>query len=91
MDCAEAQDILDWLLYDLVAQGEDAPEEEKIRQFKGAVEALNKLHWKTGRWLIETEQREQLCHLSNHIAVKAGIDPTKYGDGEGMATEWRDW
>jgi len=29
--------------------------------------------------------------LFNQIAIQAGIDPEKYGDGEGPASEWRDW
>jgi hypothetical protein len=41
--------------------------------------------------LIETGEREQLSELCNGIARAAGLDPTKYGGGEGPASEWRDW
>jgi hypothetical protein len=41
--------------------------------------------------LIETDEREQLCELCNVVATAAGLDPKKYGGGEGPASEWRDW
>lgn len=79
------------MLLDLIALGENAPEDEKLQAFQVAVEALNTLNDETDGSLIETGEREELCDLFNAIAVKAGIDPNQYGDGEGPASEWRDW
>jgi hypothetical protein len=69
--------------------GEAAPEAKKVTLFKVAVEALNDLNDETG--MMETGEREDLCELLNLIATACGIDPGKYGNGEGLATEWRDW
>ena len=90
-NCEAARRILDTLLSNLIALGEDAQEENKIQNFQVAVESLNSLNDKTDGSLIETGEREELCELFNLIAVKAGIDPSIYGDGEGPASEWRDW
>jgi hypothetical protein len=90
-NCEAAKHILDTLLSNLVALGEDARERDKIQKFQVAVEFLNSLNDETDGSLIETDEREELCELLNMIAAKAGIDPNKYGDGEGPASEWRDW
>jgi hypothetical protein len=70
--------------------GEQAPEKEKIAAFRQAVEALNALN-ENDESLIETGEREDLCELCSVIATAAGIDPKEYGDGEGPASEWREW
>ena len=31
------------------------------------------------------------CAQRNQIATAAGMDPKKYGSGEGPASEWREW
>jgi len=90
-NCKAAKHIMDTLLSDLIALGEGATENSKIRNFQVAVESLNSLNDKADGSLIETDEREELCELFNLIAVKAGIDPSNYGDGEGPASEWRDW
>ena len=82
--------VFDDLIQRLAALGEQAPEKEKIAAFKQAVEALNALNEKDES-LIETGERQDLCELCNVIANAAGIDPKKYGDGEGPASEWREW
>jgi hypothetical protein len=41
--------------------------------------------------LIETGEREDLCELIDQITIAAGMDPKNYGDGEGIADEWRNW
>ncbi len=82
--------IFDNLIKRLLALGETAPEPTKIEAFREAVEALNALN-ETDESLIETGEREDLCELCNVIATSAGIDPSDYGDGEGPASEWRDW
>ena len=90
-NCEAAKHIFDTLLFDLAALGEDAREKFKIQKFQAAVESLNALNDEADGILIETDEREELCALFNLIAVKAGIDPGNYGDGEGPASEWRDW
>lgn len=90
-NCEAAKHIIDSLLSDLVVMGEDALEESKIQKFQIAVETLNLLNDETDGLLIETDEREELCELFNIIATKAGINPSNYGDGEGPASEWRDW
>jgi hypothetical protein len=88
--CAAFAAVFDHLLEKLVALGEAAPEPAKLAAFKEAVEALNALNEEDSS-LIETGEREDLCELCNKIATAAGMDPEKYGGGEGPASEWRDW
>lgn len=57
--------------------------------FRVAIERTNELDAETE--MIETGEREDLCELTNRISVAAGLDPEDYGDGEGLASEWRDW
>jgi hypothetical protein len=88
-NCNRAERILNDLVDGLIEVGEAASEAKKIGLFKTAVEALNTLDAETH--MIETGEREELCDLFNLMAVDCGIDPSKYGDGEGLASEWRDW
>jgi hypothetical protein len=88
-NCDQAERILKELVDGLIKAGEAAPEAKKVILFKTAVEALNALNAETN--MIETGEREELCELFNLIAVDCGIDPSKYGSGEGLASEWRDW
>ncbi len=88
--CAAFAAVFEQLIEKLAALGEDAPEVQKIALFQVAVEALNSLNDEDDS-LIETGEREDLCALCNVVLRAAGIDPSKYGDGEGPATEWRDW
>ena len=88
--CASFATVFDQLIERLATLGENASEESKLVCFKQAVEALNALN-EIDESLIETGEREDLCKLCNIVAVAAGLDPAKYGDGEGPATEWRDW
>lgn len=88
-NCDQAERILKELVDGLIKAGETAPEAKKVVLFKTAVEALNALNAETN--MIETGEREELCELFNLIAVDCGIDPGKYGSGEGLASEWRDW
>ena len=79
------------LLYFLsVTKGETASEEAKIESFYAAIKATNVLDDETGG-MVETGEREDLCELTNVITEAAGLDPDKYGGGEGLASEWRDW
>lgn len=88
-NCDRAERILTELVDGLIEVGETAPEAKKVSLFKTAVEALNALDAETN--MIETGEREELCELFNFIAVDCGIDPSRYGSGEGLASEWRDW
>ncbi len=90
-NCSAAESILDRLIADLGAAGEDVPEEQKVKFFQTAVEYLNELNDENDGCFIETGEREDLCELFDQIAIAAGIDVEKYGDGDGIASEWRDW
>ncbi len=90
-NCDSAQAILDDLILDLEELGEEASEAKKLKKFEKAVLALNELNEQNEGVLIETSEGEQLCELFNQIAIRSGLDPEKYGDGEGPASEWRDW
>ena len=88
--CASFGAVFDQLIEKLAALGKDSPEAQKMAAFEEAIEALNALNAEDES-LIETGEREELCELCNLIATAAGIDPRKYGYGEGPASEWRDW
>lgn len=89
-NCNAAKAVFDRLLKELIALGETGEEDQKLALFREAVEALNELNAEVPN-LIETGEREQLCELFNEIARAANLDPTKYGGGEGPASQWRDW
>ncbi len=88
--CAACAAVFDLLIDQLIAIGEDAPEDVKLEFFREAVEGLNTLYEEDTR-LIETGEAEDLCALCNVITVAAGLDPKRYGGGEGPASEWRSW
>jgi hypothetical protein len=90
-NCNKARTIFDILIAELISIGLDATESQKIQKFETAVMALNDLNDELDGCLIETGEREDLCELCNTICKAAGIEPTKYGDGEGPASEWREW
>jgi hypothetical protein len=90
-NCAVAEAILDRLLAELAAIGEHASEAAKVAKFRESVEALNALNEDIGGNFIETGEREELCELYDRIASVAGLDPRRYGGGEGLASEWREW
>jgi hypothetical protein len=88
--CAACAEVFDGLIENLSTLGEQAPEAKKLECFRAAVAQLNALN-EDDPCLIETGEREDLCELCNVVAVAAGLDPAKYGGGEGPASEWRDW
>lgn len=90
-NCNKARKIFDTLIAELISLGMDADESQKMEKFETAVLALNELNAELDEELIETGEREELCELCCVICKAAGIDPTKYGDGEGPASEWREW
>ena len=89
-NCDKAQAVLDNLINQLVSLGENASETDKVELFKNAILQLNDLN-DSIRGLIETGEREDLCELIDLITVASGLDPEDYGDGEGIADEWREW
>jgi len=88
--CAAFTEVFDQLIAGLVDLGEQATEQAKLDLIKNAVEKLNALN-EDDESLIETGEREDLCELVNLVASACGLDPSRYGDGEGPASEWRDW
>lgn len=88
--CAAFAAVFDQLIAELGHVGIGAVEAVKLAAFEKAVIALNALN-EADDSLIETGEREDLCELINTVTVTAGLDPSKYGDGEGPASEWRDW
>ena len=89
-NCKKATQIADALVTGLMALKEGT-EAQKMDLFKTAVVAYNQLNDTTGGTLLETEEREELIDLLNTISSLAGLNPGNYGNGEGVATEWRDW
>ena len=88
--CSSFVAIFDKLITKLTALGANAPEDAKLSLFREAIQATNALN-EQDESLIETGEREDLCELTNRVAVAVALDPGKYGDGEGPASEWRDW
>lgn len=89
-NCNKTKKVFDDLIDALAAIGKDAPENEKIDLFKTAILKTNQLNDEI-EGLIETGEREDLCELTDKITVACGLDPHKYGSGEGLASEWREW
>lgn len=89
-NCNKAQKIFDDLIDELTGIGANATENQKKELFEKSILALNQLN-ETVEGLIETEEREELCALINKITIVCGLDPKRYGDGEGLASEWREW
>jgi predicted house-cleaning noncanonical NTP pyrophosphatase (MazG superfamily) len=84
------KNVFDDLIDQLISAGDQASEAEKIQLFKTAILRLNKLNEEVTN-LIETEEREELWELTNKITTACGLDPQKYGDGEGLSNDWREW
>lgn len=85
-ECDALQQTFDKLITQLIALGPDAPATKKIKCFKKAIEQTNE-----HEGVIETGEREDLCALTNEITLACGLNPDDYGDGEGLASEWREW
>ena len=90
-NCDAVVRVFDRLINRLANLGADASEPAKLAAFREAIETLNGMNSVPPRNLIETEEADELCELCNQIALAAGLDPKKYGHGEGPASEWRDW
>ena len=90
-NCAKAEAFFDRLLNRLAAMGETASEPAKLEAFREAVEALNEFNLELEGGFIETSEAEEVVTLCNIVARVAGLDPARYGGGEGPASMWRDW
>jgi hypothetical protein len=90
-NCATAEVFFNRLLLRLAAMGETAPEPAKLGAFREAVEALNEFNRSLDHGLIETGEAAEVVELCNVVARVAGLDPARYGGGEGPASLWRDW
>ncbi|OYU96635.1 MAG: hypothetical protein CFE21_09285 [Bacteroidetes bacterium B1(2017)] len=89
-NCQKIKQVFDDLITSLIEIGNQASEEQKIQLFKRAILKTNQLNEEIDD-LIETGEREDLCELTNILTTACGLDPAKYGDGEGLASEWREW
>jgi hypothetical protein len=89
-NCIKIKKVFDDLINSLIEIGNNATEEQKKQLFKSAILKKNQLNEEIDG-LIETGEREDLCELTDIITKACGLDPTKYGDGEGLASEWREW
>ena len=88
--CSTVKAIFDELIASLINLGKDAPEPAKLEAFKTAVYSLNFIR-NSDPSLIETMEREEFCELFDKIASAALLESKKFGDGEGIASEWREW
>jgi hypothetical protein len=89
-NCNKVKTVFDELIEKITKIGESASKEEKVKLFEGAILSLNKLNDQIDG-LIETGEREDLCELIDQITIASGMDPKEFGDGEGIADEWREW
>jgi hypothetical protein len=89
-NCDKAQAVFNTLIEGLISFGQSADEKDKVELFKTAILSLNKLNGEVDG-LIETGEREDLCELIDQITIAADMNPKNYGDGEGIADQWREW
>ena len=89
-NCEAVEMIFDELIADLKILPNDAIAEDKVLLIKYAVLATNAINTRIDD-LIETGEREDLCELMDQICIAAGLEPEEFGDGEGIASEWREW
>lgn len=89
-NCNKTKKVFDDLITSLIEIGENASEEQKKQLFKTAILKTNQLNDEIDG-LIETGEREDLCELTDKITIACGLDPHKFGAGEGLASEWREW
>lgn len=85
-DTNAVQAVFDQLIAKLIKLGEEASEKKRVNQIIKAIEATNDY-----AGLIMTEQREELCALTDEITIACGLDPSNYVEGAGLADEARDW
>lgn len=82
--------VFDRLLRNLLIAGESASEAQKVECFARAVAELNEIN-RRDRTIIETSEAEQLVDIGNQVAKAVGLDPKRYGHGEGPLSAGRDW
>lgn len=74
---------------DVISLGPYTHKTSKMKCFEKAVLAYNDLEERTK--MIEAGEREERFFLIDDIGIAAGVEPSKYFAGEGIASEWRDW
>ncbi len=79
--------IVDELLASLEGVPETKRNEAILKAVKAAVIKLNKLNDRCDGFLIETDQREQLCELIITAAQRAGLVSSVYD----ITEQWREW
>lgn len=89
-NCEAVELIFDELIADLKLLPSDASKEDKVLLFKYAIINTNTINRRVDD-LIETGEREDLCELVDQISIAAGLEPEEFADGEGIASEWREW
>lgn len=89
-NCNKIKKVFDDLITSIIEKGANASEEQKKQLFKTAILKTNQLNEEIDG-LIETGEREDLCELTDKITLACGLNPDKYGEGEGLASEWREW
>ncbi len=89
-NCEDTEKVLLNLIEELKQLGVHASEEDKLDAFMRATIQLNVLD-EANEGLIETGEREDLCEIMDRLGWACGLIPHKYGAGDGIASEWRDW
>lgn len=89
-NCEAIEMIFDELIADLKVLPNEATVEDKVYLFKYAVLATNTMDARIDD-LIETGEREDLCELMDQISIAARLEPEEFANGEGIASELREW
>lgn len=89
-NCEAIEMLFDELIADLKLLPIDSSAEDKVLLFKYAVLSTNTMNDRI-MGFIETGEREDLCELMDKISLAAGLEPEEFADGEGIASEWREW
>jgi hypothetical protein len=89
-NCDKAESIVLNLVSELTKLGVECSEQIKLTAFKSSVQAMNNLN-RAVPGFIETGEREALCEIYDEIAKSVKLNPENYGEGDGIASEWREW
>jgi len=87
----QLQVIAEKLISDLIKIGLKGKEIEKLNIFKNAIISLNEMNEEHNYDIIQSEESKDLITLINILTTKCGLIPKKYGNGLGIAYEWKDW
>jgi hypothetical protein len=89
-NCEVIEMIFDELIADQKVLPNEATVEDKVYLFKYAVLETNTMDARIDD-LIETGEREDLCELMDQISIAARLEPEEFANGEGIASELREW